>query len=187
MTRMVGDPHKIIERNDILMMKLGKVTQQSALLDQGLEVAFCALVGSKYAVIIASSQNSDWLNRHCVGLVNAHRELSEDQRTALMAALKQCSKAAAQRNELVHAIFAAGSDTNYLRVKGGRATHTVTVALEPLWKFDDVISDLVGADHTLRLALTRAFGAEPLKLWTQLRMEDHELRRAALPQPRASE
>ncbi len=84
-------------------------------------------------MVVANSQNSDWLNRHCVALVNAHHELAEEHQAVLKDGLKLCREAATKRNELVHALFAVGDDESYLRVKGGRTTHAMTVEVEPLW------------------------------------------------------
>ncbi len=102
------DPQKVFERHQRKLEKLGSITEESAILERIPEAAFCALVGSKFAVVIASLQNAEWLIQHCRALADAHRELSDSQRGAILCALTACTAAAQRRNGLLHAILAQG-------------------------------------------------------------------------------
>jgi hypothetical protein len=55
----------------------------AAMLDRALEQAFCALIGSKYAALVASGQNTSWLIDHCRVLADAHGEFPESSRQAI--------------------------------------------------------------------------------------------------------
>jgi hypothetical protein len=83
---------------------LGMVTEWSAMMEDVLRGAFCALVGSKYAAIVGGGQSVTWLREQCDALTKAHSEITAEQRKAIRAALVRCKAADEDRNALVHGV-----------------------------------------------------------------------------------
>jgi hypothetical protein len=65
---------------------LGSVIMAPGAMADPLRDAFCALVGSKFAAVVAGGQGADWLIGYCESLVKAHMELPEVCRESVMAA-----------------------------------------------------------------------------------------------------
>jgi hypothetical protein len=72
---------------------LGSVIIASGVMEDLLRDAFCALVGSKFAAVVAGGQGADWLIGYCESLVKAHMELPEVSRESVMAALQLSERA----------------------------------------------------------------------------------------------
>src|SRR5580698_4712747 len=87
---------------------LGLVIEWSAIMEEILRTSFCSLVGSKYAAVLAAGQGAEWLVESCKAVVKVHREISDDEKGAIKAALDQCSAVNKRRNTLVHGVKAAG-------------------------------------------------------------------------------
>ena len=94
------------------LLALGSVITASGVLEDLLREAFCALVGSKFAAVVAGGQGADWLIGYCKALVEAHFELPEASRESVKAALQLCRSANDLRNQLVHGVqtVSTGSD-----------------------------------------------------------------------------
>jgi hypothetical protein len=86
------------------MLSLGEVVQWSATMESTLRNAFCSLVGSKFAAIVAAGQSTVWLIEQCRALTDVHREMPEAHRMAIKAALDRCAAANERRNNLVHGV-----------------------------------------------------------------------------------
>jgi len=89
------------------MISLGEVVQWSATMEATLRDAFCSLVGSKFAAIVAAGQSTVWLIEQCRALAGAHREMPEAHREAIKTALDRCAAANERRNHLVHGVKTA--------------------------------------------------------------------------------
>jgi hypothetical protein len=87
---------------NVQMRLLGQVVHSSAMMEFTLRDAFCSLVGSKFAAIVAAGQSVFWLIEQCKALAMAHREIPEPQRAAIISALEHCASANEKRNRLVH-------------------------------------------------------------------------------------
>ena len=92
---------------DVQMRLLGQVVHWSAMMEFTLRDAFCSLVASKFAAIVAAGQSVSWLIEQCKALVRAHREMPESQRAAINSALEHCASANEKRNRLVHDVKTA--------------------------------------------------------------------------------
>ncbi len=84
------------------MVALGKITEAGTVMEWVLRLAFCGLVGSKYAAVVAGGQSTSWLIDQCIALTDVNREMAEDTRSSLRAALMECKGASLQRNALIH-------------------------------------------------------------------------------------
>jgi hypothetical protein len=87
---------------------LGQVVERAAVMEIALRMAFCALVGGRYAAVIAGSQETHWLIENCDAVVRQHDELPGEQRNAVRAALQACRQANRDRNRLVHEAWGTG-------------------------------------------------------------------------------
>jgi len=88
---------------------LGQVVERAAVMEIALRMAFCTLVGGRYAAAIAGSQETHWLIENCDAVVRRHEELSAEQRDAIRAALQACRQANRDRNRLVHEAWGTGA------------------------------------------------------------------------------
>ena len=92
------------------LFALGSVTEQSARMEWVLRSIFCALIGSKYAAIVAGGQSTSWLLDNCRALVKANLEMTPEQKEELQAAFAACAAANEHRNFLVHGVPMIGDD-----------------------------------------------------------------------------
>lgn len=102
------------------LMALGLLTVRAAKLEEDLRRAFCSLVASKYAPVVAGGQGMSWLIEQCQALVKANREMSDDRKDALLAALVECKNAMEQRNTLVHGIKISGESRHEIMTSRSR-------------------------------------------------------------------
>ena len=94
------------------LLALGQVIEWSASMENILRSAFCSLVGSKYAAILAGGQTADGLIEDCKALAQAHHEMSPEHRAAILGALERCKAANQRRNVLVHGVKTASRATD---------------------------------------------------------------------------
>jgi hypothetical protein len=94
------------------LLALGRVIEFSASMESILRSAFCSLVGSKYAAILAGGQTADGLIEDCKALTQAHHEMPPEHRKAILAALERCKIANQRRNVLVHGVKTASRVTD---------------------------------------------------------------------------
>ena len=158
------------------LQTLGLIVDKAAHMDRVLEQAFCALVGSKFARVVASSQNTSWLIEHCVALTDAHLELDAQKRGAIKDALAACKRASEKRNELVHAIIAGvalGGDPETVHViRSARKSHKTAISERTLEDLGSVVGALGSADGALGSAIRDAL-PDSWGLWQQLPEEDY--------------
>jgi hypothetical protein len=103
---------------------LGAVIEASASMEWALREAFCALVGSRFAKVIAAGQSVAWLVDSCGALIDAHEEVPAPARQAIRKALADCRAANESRNHLVHGIKSAilNADGSLHTIKSRRRT-----------------------------------------------------------------
>jgi hypothetical protein len=170
----VADEALTTEMNQRLMW-LGLVVENSAKLEGALRSAFCALVGSKYAVIVAAGQNTAWLIEQCRALTKAHRDISEEHQAAILEVLDAASQANGQRRTMVHHEWTGTSKNGASLVGSKRLTHEMTVD-------GPIVADTVGtlAANLLKTsvelhgAITQALGSDATLLDQALSWEDRQ-------------
>jgi hypothetical protein len=108
---MTSDPNpsNILKDRQIA---LGQVIEHSASMEYTLRNAFCSLVDSKYAAIVAGGQAVNWPVDQCKALTDAHHDMPVEHQAAIKAALEACRVANERRNHLVHGVKTASRVSN---------------------------------------------------------------------------
>jgi hypothetical protein len=159
---------------DMQMRLLGQIIYWSATLESTLRSAFCSLVGSKFAAIVAAEMPASQLIDLCKALTNAHREMSEPHRAAILEALKLCKSANEKRNILVHAVKTgvAANDGSFQTIKPRRKDYKTTVGHWTPQTLTAACQELAQADLNLFGALQAAVSSEIMVLDQALGWED---------------
>ena len=89
---------------------LGRLVEMAAVMEIALRMAFCALIGSRYAAVVAGGQETHWLIENCEAITRHRGDLAEAQRETIRAALRSCRDANRDRNRLVHDAWGTDSD-----------------------------------------------------------------------------
>jgi hypothetical protein len=154
---------------------IGTIAEFSAGMEWYLANAFCALLGSKYAAVVAGGQGADWLIENCRALVNVHRELTEAQRTEICDALTDCKEANRQRNILVHSLQGRpGPDGSITTLKGKYRSHVRVAQSWTLDQIRDVALQLLASGPLLDSAIAHALGPEAAAVGMTLTWEDRQ-------------
>ncbi len=158
---------------------LGSVVEQSARMEWVLRSVFCALVGSKYAAIIAAGQPLTWLLESCKALVRANLEITREQIADIEAALAACSTANERRNVLVHGLSMPGDEPDGLeKARSRRRTDVPHISQWTVDTIDEVGYRLVCATGLLLGAVRNAMGLEALGIDRALARERERLEQA---------
>jgi len=156
------------------MIALGEVVQWSAAMEWTLRNAFCSLVGSKFAAIVAAGQSTVWLIEQCKALTNAHREMPEVHRTAIKAALDRCAAANERRNHLVHGVKTASRVSDgALKTIRSRSRKLMPIVQD--WTpatIHEAAGELVQADLDLFAAIQAAVSPQMMVISDALGWED---------------
>jgi len=160
------------DTNDATLTALGRVVQAASMLDQELRTAFCALMGTKYAAVVAGGQSTGWLVETCEALTKVHQRLSDEHRRKLLALLTDCRQASERRNRLVHDVWAGGPEGPAL-VRSRKHRHDLEIQPETLAETEALARTLNGTSVRLEALLTDALGPDAIVLEVQLRWEDY--------------
>jgi hypothetical protein len=145
-------------------------------------MTFCALMGSKYAAIVAAGQSTTWLIDNCRALTEAHQQLSDGHRRGLLALLKDAQEATNRRHRLVHDVIGVGSDGGFT-VSSRRRRYNLEIKPVSLEEIMEIERALMNATVNLGFRVTDALGPDVLDLEAQLRWEDYV--RGLSPEERA--
>jgi hypothetical protein len=153
---------------------LGSVIIASGAMEDFLRDAFCALVGSKFAAVIAGGQGADWLIGYCQTLVEAHVELPVASRESVKAALQLCRSANERRNRLVHGAktVSSQSDGTFQVDRSRRQQYKLHVEQWTPAQIDEVAEALGHAAEELITAMFDAVGPDLAVLSDQLEWEE---------------
>jgi hypothetical protein len=151
-------PEMIMERRQAL----GLIVEHSATMESTLRSAFCSLVGSKYATIVAGGQPVGWLIEQCKALADANLEIDSAQRDDIKAALESCRAANEQRNSLVHGVKTASrmSDGSLQTIRSRRGNREPMVEPWTPATIREVAVQLAKADLQLFGAMQRAVSSK---------------------------
>jgi hypothetical protein len=151
------------EPDDVItgrLISLGSVMESSAFMEYTLRNAFCSLIGSKYAAIVASGQPVSWLIEQCRALTDAHRDMPRQHREAIKAALERCRAANERRNRLVHGVKTAsragGSALGAVKSRSRSSTRTPAVQTWTPDTIHEAARELLQADLALFGAMENA-------------------------------
>lgn len=151
---------------DTQLRLLGQVTYHSAAMESTLRTAFCALVGSKFAAIVAAGQSTVWFIDQCKALTDAHHEMPESSRNAIKVSLNRCKTANDRRNDLVHGIKTgvAVDDGSFETIRSRLRKHMPTVQKWTPASLNEVTMELARADSELFGAIMAAVGPEVMSI-----------------------
>lgn len=142
---------------------LGQVVERAAVLEIALRMAFCALIGSPGAAVVADRQEAHWLIENCEAIVRHHQDLAAGQRDAIHTALRACREANQDRNRLVHEAWDNGPGRGPAVVADG-GPHRYRFAGRS-WSLADIqaaAAAISTAQQLLLTALETALGTELL-------------------------
>jgi hypothetical protein len=156
------------------LLALGSVIEASGTMEDLLRDAFCALVGSKFAAVVAGGQGADWLIGCCKALVEAHVEFPEAHRESVKAALQLCRSANERRNRLAHGANTISSqpDGAFQVLRSRRHQYKLHVEQWTPAEIDDVAAALGHACEELLTAMMQAAGTDMAVLGDQLEWEE---------------
>ena len=152
------------------MAALGGVAVSATTMEHFLREAFCSLIGSKFAAVVAGGQAVAWLIDQCEALTGAHRELPRATRDSIGGALRLCHDANGRRNDLMHGLKAP-TEIGLETIRSRRHTHVLAKKAWPLSEIKAVSHDLAVAGFGLHAAMVDALGQEVVDVGEALRRE----------------
>lgn len=169
---MTSKPDDIITAR---LISLGSVIESSAFMEYTLRNAFCSLIGSKYAAIVAGGQTASWLIDQCQALTDAHRDMPRQHREAIRAALERCRTANERRDRLVHGVKTASRvpDSALGTAQSRNRTRTPAVRTWTPDTIHEAARELLQADLALFGAMENAVSPRQMVIGDVLGGEDH--------------
>ena len=174
------DPANVINQR---LAVLGQVIEWSASMEQVLREAFCSLIGSKFAAVVAGGQSTLWLIEQCKALTDAHREMPDEHKQAIKTALRRCADANERRNHLVHGVKTASRlpDGALQTIKSRNRTHKPITQSWTLAEIQQAAGELLEAGLQLLYAMQQAVSPEVMVIGEALAWEDHYAQQNAQP------
>jgi len=142
---------------------LGQLVETAAVMEIALRMAFCALVGGKYAAIVAAEQETHWLIETCDDVTRHHDDLPGPQRETIRAALHSCREANRDRNRLVHDAWATRADGTPATLSAGQQSYQIFGRAWNTAQIQDAADAIVSAQHALLAAIEAALGPESVR------------------------
>jgi hypothetical protein len=159
--------------DDEQLKALGRVIQAASLFEDSLRGAFCSLIGSKYAAVIAGSEQASNLIEKCTWLAKARMEIRDDQKNGILSALSKCKDANGKRNRFVHDVWAFGPNAVTHLMRRQRLGYQITAQAITTEEIDQLAGDLTSSSSELLNILFDALGPEQATVEAQLRWEQH--------------
>ena len=153
-----------------LQYALGGVVLEAGYLERALHAAFSALVGSKYAAVVAGNLMEAVLIEDCQKITKYHTDLSEAMKQALLSALKACDEVRKTRNRIMHDAWATRPGGIMVTLQANR-DHEVTITARTTNDIHQLADELGRAADNLNAAMTAAFGIDWSHVEDQLRQE----------------
>jgi hypothetical protein len=151
---------------------LGQLVEMAAVLEIALRMAFCALIGGKYAAVVAGTQETHWLIENCDAIAHHHEDLSEAHRETVRAALRACRDANHDRNRLVHDAWGTAADGTQASLRGGQGTYLITGRAWTTTQIQAAADAIGGAQRALLAAIEDALGPASMRTAEQLLATD---------------
>jgi hypothetical protein len=156
---------------------LGQVVETAAVMEISLRMAFCALLGSKYAAVVARGQETHWLIENCEALARRRQELRLGPRDAIRQALRACREANRDRNRLVHDAWSTEAQGTPATIHSTRRSYQITGRPWTAANITAVTDAITTAQRQLLTALEDALGPEHLQVAERLLAEDSAIGR----------
>ncbi len=156
------------------LRNIGLVVDRGNRLERTLCEAFCSIVGSKYAAVLAERQSAKWLIDNCRAVLDRHREITGEHRANIGLALDVCDGANKRRNDLVHGIrmATAAADAQSAASNGAESQSDVWPAEMIL----EVADEISAADTKLVCVLRNVFSPEAMVIGAALAWEERRER-----------
>jgi hypothetical protein len=173
MTQPAGSPADEAGSNhpgpeaDTRYAALGQVVEAAAVMEIALRMAFCVLIGSDYAAVVAGGQETHWLIENCDTIARHHADLSMTQRGTIRAALQACRDANRDRNRLVHDAWGTGPDGTPAALRGGQGSYGITGRTWTPAAICTARDAIVDAQRVLLAAVEEALGTTRMRLAAQ--------------------
>ena len=146
---------------------LGRLVELAALMEIALRMAFCVLIGSTYAAVVAGGQETHWLIDNCDAIVRHRADLTGAQLEAIRAALRACRDANRDRNRLVHDAWGTGPDGTPAALLGGQGSYVITGRTWTTAAICAARDAIIGAQRALLAAIEEAFGTAGVRIAAQ--------------------
>jgi len=153
---------------DELQHALGGIVLEAGYLERMLRATFCALIGSKYAVVAASQMMAHPMIEDCKHIAKVHTGVAETDRQALIAVLETCSKVNARRNRVIHDTWATRPGDVMVTLQRQRNSHEVKIAARTVDELRQLADDLASSANELGAAVVAALGPDSLLIEDQL-------------------
>jgi hypothetical protein len=153
--------------SDTRYAALGQVVEAAAVMEIALRMAFCVLIGSDYAAVVAGGQETHWLIESCDTIARHRADLSTTQRGTIRAALQACRDANRDRNRLVHDAWGTGPDGMPAALRGGQGSYRITGRTWTAAAIFTARDAIVDAQRVLLAAIEEALGATRMRLAAQ--------------------
>lgn len=147
---------------------LGLLVERAAVMEIALRLTFCALVGGRYAAVVAAGQETHWLIENCDAIVRQRGDIQPEQQDAIRTALRACRDANRDRNRLVHDAWGTGPDGAPAVMQSLR--HSYQVGGRE-WTAEQILAGADGvaaAQHQLLTTAEDALGQSSLEAAGQL-------------------
>jgi hypothetical protein len=154
------------------LLALGRVVDAASKLEMSLRAVFCALVGSKFASVIAGGQMANWLIENSKALIDAHAELLDEQRQQLKELLSASQAANTKRNRLVHDMWSVGADGSYAQLQSKARSYDLAPRQVSVADAEQAATELTSCSVNLISCLWEILPGE-IGTEVQLRWEDH--------------
>lgn len=144
--------------DDTRYAALGQVVEAAAIMEIALRMAFCVLIGSDHAAVVAGGQETHWLIENCDTIARHRADLTVTQRGTIRAALQACREANRDRNRLVHDAWGTGPDGTPAALLGGQDSYEITGRAWTAAAICAARDAIVGAQRGLLAAIEEALG-----------------------------
>lgn len=147
---------------------LGQLVEHAAVMEIALRMAFCALVGGRYAAVVAAGQETHWLIENCDAIARQRSDIPQDRQDAIRAALRACRDANRDRNRLVHDAWGTGPDGTPAVMQTLRHSYQISGREWSAEQIRAAAAGVASAQHRLLIAIEDALGAGSLETAGQL-------------------
>jgi hypothetical protein len=145
--------------DDVRYAALGQVVEAAAVMEIALRIAFCVLIGSDHAAVVAGGQETHWLIENSDIVARQRTDLTVTQREAIRAALHACRNANRDRNRLVHDAWGTGPDGTPAALLGGQGSYEISGRTWTATAISAARDAIVGGQRALLATIEDALGA----------------------------
>jgi len=142
---------------------LGQLVEAAAVMEIALRMAFCVLMGSDNAAVVAGGQETHWLLENCDAVARHRTDLTAAQRESIRAALHACRDANRDRNRLVHDAWGTGPDGMPASLRGGQSSYAITGRTWTTAEIRAVCDAIASSQRSLLAAIEDALGAASVR------------------------